>query len=139
MFRGGGQATELLGAGVLTSLFSCPCHRDQRADFRRRRSGSNETCVKKAPGVSPGREAADQFSLTPQVDGTRDLWSKASWVTTLLCDIRLVAWLLWVPVEGRAVESWRGGSMAQWLRARGLTSHPPCLFSFLVGPTQASG
>lgn len=43
-----GQATELLGAGVLTSLFSCPDHRGQRPDVIRRGSGPNETCAKAA-------------------------------------------------------------------------------------------
>lgn len=34
------------------------------------------------------------FFLTPKVGGARDLWSKARWVSDLLCDIRLVTGLL---------------------------------------------
>lgn len=66
------QATELLGTGILTSLF-CPYHRGHRACFIRLLSGSNEICVKMCQAQCLAWKQPTYVSLTPKKDGTRDL------------------------------------------------------------------
>ena len=87
------QASVLSGAGVPTSLLSHPYHRDRKASLDRQhpmRSGWRKC---QAQGL-----ASMHFLPTAKVGGARDLWS-----TSLLCDVRLVTWLLWASVEEKAM------------------------------------